>query len=123
MTHATERLTPGPRRSMPDELYLEVTNRCNLKCTTCPQSWGMSEDSADLTPETARELLSQLPTVRRVVLHGIGEPTLNTRLAEIIAVVKERGAYALFNTNALLLRGRLLETGVKSDLDGVRISF
>jgi len=107
---------------MPDELYLEVTNRCNLKCTTCPQSWGMSEDSADLTPETARELLSQLPTVRRVVLHGIGEPTLNPRLAEIIAVVKERGAYALFNTNALLLRGRLLETLVKSDLDEVRIS-
>ncbi|MCA9821165.1 MAG: radical SAM protein [Dehalococcoidia bacterium] len=112
----------GPRRSMPDEIYLEVTNRCHLTCTTCPQSWGMSEDTADLTPETARELLSQLPTVRRVVLHGIGEPTLNPRLAEIIDVVKERGAYALFNTNALLLRGRLLETLVQSGLDEVRIS-
>jgi radical SAM protein with 4Fe4S-binding SPASM domain len=82
----------------------------------------MSEESADLTPETARALLDQLPSVRRVVLHGIGEPTLNPRLAEIIATVKERGAYALFNTNGLLLRGRLLEDLVRSDLDEVRIS-
>lgn len=111
-----------PLGALPEELYLEVTNRCNLKCATCPQSWGMSEESADLTPETARSLLAQLPSVRRVVLHGIGEPTLNPRLTEIIAIVKERRAYALFNTNGLLLRGRLLEQLVGSGLDEVRIS-
>jgi radical SAM protein with 4Fe4S-binding SPASM domain len=109
-------------RPLPEELYLEVTNRCNLKCTTCPQSWGMSEDSADLTPERAAELLEQLPSVRRVVLHGIGEPTLNPRLPEIVEVVKRKGAYALFNTNGLLLRGKLLEALVRSGLDEVRVS-
>ncbi len=118
----TEVAAPRPSRPLPEEMYLEVTNRCNLKCTTCPQSWGMSEESADLTPESARSLLDQLPSVRRVVLHGIGEPTLNPQLAEIIGAVKERGAYALFNTNGLLLRGRLLEQLVHSGLDEVRIS-
>lgn len=123
MTQVSERPTPASTpRPLPDELYLEVTNRCNLKCTTCPQSWGMSEESADLTPERVRELLGQLPAVRRVVLHGIGEPTLNPRLPEIIAAVKEYGAYSLFNTNALLLRGKLLEELVHSGLDEVRIS-
>ena len=117
-----EMAAPRPARPLPDEMYLEVTNRCNLKCTTCPQSWGMSEGSADLTPETARALLAQLPTVRRVVLHGIGEPTLNPRLREIIAVVKERDAYAVFNTNGLLLRGALLEQLVRAGLDEVRVS-
>jgi MoaA/NifB/PqqE/SkfB family radical SAM enzyme len=82
----------------------------------------MPESSADLSPEAARALLEQLPTVRRVVLHGIGEPTLNPRLPELVAVVKERGAYALFNTNALLLRGRLLSRLIESGLDEVRIS-
>ncbi len=120
-------LMPAPARqespvALPEELYLEVTNRCNLKCTTCPQSWGMPEESADLTPERARELLSQLPSVRRVVLHGIGEPTLNPRLPEIVQVVKERGAYALFNTNGLLLRGPLLEKLIRAGLDEIRIS-
>jgi MoaA/NifB/PqqE/SkfB family radical SAM enzyme len=82
----------------------------------------MPEGSADLTPERVRELLHQLPTVERVVLHGIGEPTLNPRLVEIIAAVKERGAYALFNTNGLLLRGKLLGELVRSGLDEVRVS-
>jgi MoaA/NifB/PqqE/SkfB family radical SAM enzyme len=82
----------------------------------------MPEPSADLSPERARELLDQLPSVRRVVLHGIGEPTLNPRLPEIIAVVKARGAYALFNTNGLLLRRPLNQRLVESGLDEVRIS-
>lgn len=107
----------------PDELYLEVTNRCNLKCKTCPQSWGMAEDSADLTPEWARHILDQVPEVRRVVLHGIGEPTLNPLLPEIIELVKSRGAYALFNTNGLTLRGPLLERLAISGLDEVRVSI
>lgn len=121
-TMAGDVLGRTTRRPPPEELYLEVTNRCNLKCTTCPQSWGMSESSADLSPETARDLLKQLPSVRRVVLHGIGEPTLNPRLPEIVGVVKERGAYALFNTNGLLLRGALLERLIRAGLDEVRIS-
>ena len=107
----------------PDELYLEVTNRCNLKCVTCPQSWGMPEASADLTPEWATHILDQVPEVRRVVLHGIGEPTLNPLLPEIIALVKSRGAYALFNTNGLTLRGALLDKLALSGLDEVRVSI
>jgi MoaA/NifB/PqqE/SkfB family radical SAM enzyme len=106
----------------PEELYLEVTNRCNLRCNTCPQSWGMPEEFADLTPERVAAILDQLPVVRRAVLHGIGEPTLNPHLPEIIALVKARGAYTLFNTNGLTLRGRLLDRLVRSGLDEVRVS-
>jgi len=106
----------------PDELYLEVTNRCNLRCTTCPQSWGMPESSADLTVERVVQILDQVPGARRVVLHGIGEPTLNPLLPEIVRTVKGRGAYALFNTNGLLLRGRLLRELVGTGLDEVRVS-
>ena len=90
---------------LPRELYIETTNRCNLKCRTCPQYWGMDEDAADLTVEQVDRILDCFPGVKRVVLHGIGEPLLNRALPEIIAAVKRRDAYALFNTNGLLLRG------------------
>ena len=118
---------PSERRSAAvtrpaDEFYLEVTNRCNLRCTTCPQSWGMPESSADLTPDRAASLLAQVPEARRVVLHGIGEPTLNPKLPEIIAVVKAARAYALFNTNGLLLRGKLARRLIESGLDEIRVS-
>ncbi len=107
---------------LPSELYIETTNRCNLACKTCPQYFGMQEDSADLGIDQVRRILDQAPGVRRVVLHGIGEPLLNPALPEIVREVKGRGAYALFNSNGLLLRGRLIEPLVLSGLDELRVS-
>lgn len=109
-------------RELPRELYVETTNRCNLRCRTCPQYFGMQEDFADLTPELVGRILDQFPFVRRVVLHGIGEPLLNKDLPQIIHDVKRRGAYALFNTNGLLLRGRLVEPVIRAGLDELRVS-
>lgn len=109
---------PGP----PDELYLETTNRCNLRCRTCPQSWGMPEEAADLSPAQVRRILGHFPAVRRVVLHGIGEPLLNPELPGILREVKGTGAHALFNTNGLLLRGRVSRGLVEEGLDELRVS-
>lgn len=108
---------------LPDELYIETTNRCNLKCRTCPQYWGMDEASADVTVSQVERILGLFPGVRRVVLHGIGEPLLNRDLPAIVALVKARGAYALFNTNGLLLRGRTAEAIAASGLDELRVSI
>jgi radical SAM protein with 4Fe4S-binding SPASM domain len=109
-------------RELPRELYIETTNRCNLACKTCPQFFGMPEDPADLTLTTVERILDQAPGVTRVVLHGIGEPLLNKEMPAIVRAVKARGAYALFNTNGLLLRGRLVEPLIASGLDEVRVS-
>ncbi len=110
-------------RELPSELYIETTNRCNLKCRTCPQYFGMSEDFADLTPELVGRILDQFPFARRVVLHGIGEPLLNKDLPGIVEMVKRRDAYALFNTNGLLLGNRLIEPVILAGLDELRVSI
>src|SRR5215212_4298246 len=91
--------------SLPDEVYLEVTNRCNLRCRTCPQFFGMAERFHDLSWERFVEITDQFPRLRRAVLHGIGEPLLNPDLGRMIRHLKDRGAYVLFNSNGLLLRG------------------
>lgn len=109
--------------SLPEELYLEVTNRCNLKCRTCPQFFGMEEPAADLTLARFHEVVSQFPRLRRVVLHGIGEPLLNRHLPEMIQHLKSRDAYVLFNSNGLLLRGRWPAVLVESGLDELRVSI
>jgi radical SAM protein with 4Fe4S-binding SPASM domain len=107
---------------LPTEIYLETTNRCNLACRTCPQYYGMPEASADLSLEQVQRLLDQLPVVRRVVLHGIGEPLLNRSLPEIVRAAKARGARVLFNSNGLLLKGRILRPLIESGLDELRVS-
>ena len=58
-----------------------------------------------------------------MVLHGIGEPLLNPDLGRMIRHLKGRGAYVLFNSNGLLLRGRKAQDLATSGLDELRISI
>ena len=61
--------------------------------------------------------------LKRVVLHGVGEPMLVRDLPRMIRYLKDRGVYVLFNTNGTLLaknkRRELIETG----LDELRVSL
>src|SRR6202048_2580347 len=84
-------------------LYLETTNRCNLLCVTCPRTYEQLEPEADMSYELFTSLIAQYPNIARVVLHGVGEPMLVKDLAQRVAYLKERGIYALFNTNGTLL--------------------
>ena len=111
-----------PVPELPAELYLEVTNRCNLACRTCPQFSGMAETSADLSLRQVQSIVEQLPAVERAVLHGIGEPSLNAELPEIICYLKSRGAHVLFNSNGLALAGPRMRRIVTAAPDEIRIS-
>jgi len=57
-------------------VYLEVTNRCNLLCTTCPRTYEELEPPADMSWDLFRSIVDQLPDLARAVLHGVGEPML-----------------------------------------------
>ena len=61
-------------------LYLEVTNRCNLLCTTCPRTYAELEPPADMSWELFTSIVDQVPGLGRAVLHGVGEPMLVANL-------------------------------------------
>lgn len=112
--------------AMPVCLYLEVTNRCNLLCETCPRTFEDLEPPQDMTWEVFTRIVDQAcegGALKRVVLHGVGEPMLVRTLPQMIRYLKERGVYVLFNTNGTLLaknkRRELIETG----LDELRVSL
>jgi MoaA/NifB/PqqE/SkfB family radical SAM enzyme len=109
---------------LPQELYIEVTNRCNSLCQTCVRTFHTREPLRDLTLHDFRDLVDQVPLLRRVVLHGVGEPLLNRDLPAIIAYLKRRAEppHVLFNSNAILLTPQRQEALIKAGLDEVRIS-
>jgi MoaA/NifB/PqqE/SkfB family radical SAM enzyme len=104
-------------------LYLEVTNRCNLLCETCPRTFEELEAPADMSWELFSKIIDQAGAVQRVVMHGVGEPMLVKNLPAMIRYLKARGIYTLFNTNGTLLtpakQRELIETG----LDELRVSL
>ena len=97
---AAEAVTP------PVCLYLEVTNRCNLLCETCPRTFEELEPPADMSWELFTRIVDQVPDIARVVLHGVGEPMLVKSLPRMIRYLKDRGVYVLFNTNGTLLSAK-----------------
>jgi MoaA/NifB/PqqE/SkfB family radical SAM enzyme len=104
-------------------LYLEVSNECNLACKTCPITYGKVEEPAALSVEQVKHLVSQFTTVKRVVLHGVGEPLLNRELSKIILWLKEKRIYVLFNSNGTLINKRWRVALVDSGLDEIRLSL
>ncbi len=109
--------------SPPVCLYLEVTNRCNLLCETCPRTFEELEPPADLSWELFTKIVDQVPDIQRVVLHGVGEPMLHKDLFKMVRYLKDRGTYVLFNTNGTLLNPKKFQALVESGLDELRVSL
>jgi MoaA/NifB/PqqE/SkfB family radical SAM enzyme len=104
-------------------LYLEVTNRCNLLCETCPRTFETLEPPADMSWALFTRIVDQVPDIARVVLHGVGEPMLVRDLPRMIRHLKDRGTYVLFNTNGTLLQRRRFQELIDTGLDELRVSL
>ncbi len=109
--------------SPPVCLYLEITNRCNLLCDTCPRTFEELEPPADMSWSLFTRIVDQIPDIGRVVLHGVGEPMLVRDLPRMIRYLKDRGTYVLFNTNGTLLQPKKFQALIDTGLDELRVSL
>ncbi len=109
--------------SPPVCLYLEVTNRCNLLCETCPRTFETLEPPADMSWPLFTRIVDQVPNIARVVLHGVGEPMLVRNLPRMIRYLKDRNTYVLFNTNGTLMQPKRFQDLIDTGLDELRVSL
>ncbi|HEB58120.1 MAG TPA: radical SAM protein [Gammaproteobacteria bacterium] len=95
-----------------DRLYLNITDRCTLRCTFCPKIRGDNRvHDYDLSLShlpTEEEIIAAIPDPAawdEVVFCGFGEPTL--RLKVLLAVaqhIREGGGRVRVNTDGLANR-------------------
>jgi MoaA/NifB/PqqE/SkfB family radical SAM enzyme len=120
---SVERERTEVARRPPVCLYLEVTNRCNLLCTTCPRTYAELEPPADMSWELFTSIVDQVPDLGRAVLHGVGEPMLVANLPRMVKYLRDRGVYVLFNTNGTVLGERNGRALIEAGLDELRVSL
>ncbi|MFQ6135791.1 MAG: radical SAM/SPASM domain-containing protein [Candidatus Hydrothermarchaeales archaeon] len=108
---------------LPTQLYIEPTNRCNSKCNICVRTFYQYEKTKDLSFDEFKLIVDQFPNLKRVVLHGIGEPLLNADISEMVSYLKARNAYVLFNSNATLLDPEIQKGLIDAGLDEYRVSI
>ncbi len=109
--------------NFPRNLYLEVTNRCDLKCKACILYKGSWESPRNITLDELIRITDQLPELEQIALHGIGEPLLNKDLPAMIRHLKNRNVFVRFNSNGILLDERQQNDLIAAGLDELRISL
>jgi len=86
-------------------LMLEVTSHCNMHCTFCPsddlvrKKGHVSDEQAIQLIRAARDLAPGIP----IMFNVLGEPFLNKKLFDYIALCEECGVEAALITNITLL--------------------
>lgn len=94
----------SPRNERISFLSLQTKPVCNAKCLYCfsgPELGKVPEDS--LTLGEYKGIITQAKTLgaKTVVFSGVGEPTLDNNLPELVRFVHETGLTPIIYTNAL----------------------
>ena len=103
--------------SPPHQIYIEVTNRCNLNCLHCPRSTmrrGSSSLNIKLFEKVIRELTKFMPFVD---LYMQGEALIHKDIVEMVRMCRSYGLLPRITTNATLLNKmkatRLIDAGLE----------
>jgi TatD DNase family protein len=114
--------------------YLNITNRCTLRCAFCPKfngNWTVQNHQLRLTQEpTIDEIVAAAgdpANCREVVFCGLGEPTLRLyAMLEVARRLKARGFKRIrLNTDGLasFVHGRDVTPDLEGLIDAVSVSL
>lgn len=135
LEHAPPELAPATRAAvaslqrhefaaiLPTELQVEVTSRCNLRCSACLISYQQLGPPADLDMTKWQRIVGALPKLERVAFQLNGEPLLCKDVFAMIADAVGRGAWTVMNTNATLLDRTKAQQVLDSGLHELRVSL
>ena len=84
-----------------NKIYLEISNRCNLRCAFCP---GTKREPRAMTEEEFASLLPKLrPWTDHLYFHLMGEPLCHPMLETFLALAGKAGFKVILTTNGTLL--------------------
>ena len=111
--------------SQPNDMLVEVTNRCNYKCNFCGHS-KMAQHFGDIKPDLLKRILREAYAlgVRRVGLYTIGEMFLCKDIAIHVKNAKDTGyEYIYADTNGYLANKSNLEAVINAGVDSIKFSI
>lgn len=106
-------------------LYIEITNRCNLRCEMCFKQYWQDREG-DMDWDLFIKILDdaeELPELEMIYFGGIGEPTIHPRFMDMVREVKRRGFALGISTNGFLLTDKRIEELVKLGVDLIYFSM
>ena len=109
-----------------EQMYVPITDRCNLRCPDCPKPGDNHLNEADIAPEVLQSLLDASSKVFSVLLLGTGEPLLYKELPGVVRTLKKRlpaNAKMGTTTNGMLMRSPVSDRLVEEGIDWITFSL
>jgi MoaA/NifB/PqqE/SkfB family radical SAM enzyme len=123
----------GPMPKWPLELFLEVSNICDLKCAMCPTFSALNPDRQSNIKDLDRGLIayekvtepleSLLEHAIMVHAFGYGEPTIHPQFREMIEYVSQFEVMIDFFTHGMHLTEEMCEFLVEKRVVRITMSF
>ena len=105
-------------------LIIEPTNTCNLRCTFCFVTDGMTRDGGFMDFDLFKKIIDDCNDLEHLCMHNWGEPLLHKDIFRMIEYAKNKGVnYVVMNTNGTLLTDKMINRIVNSKLDIIRFSI
>ena len=106
-------------RSFPTEYVLEVSSKCNLRCTMCPIH-NITRPTGFMQPDIFKKIVSRIsPYAELVYLIGAGEPLLNGHFIDYLSYLRKRKIPVGTSTNCVLLTRKISEKLLHNDISYV----
>lgn len=104
---------------------IEVTGRCNARCSYCPRGTGHAAPAGDIAIDTFNRSLQLAKQGRSkaILLHGSGEPFLHPQLALLVRKTREAGYLAFLSTNLLACTQRNIREVLAAGINQIEVHF
>ena len=87
------------------QIYIEITNICNLNCSFCPKN---SRPKKFMSIEEFDKITNEISSLTNTIcLHLMGEPLLHPNIKEIFKICNDKNLNVYLTTNGTLIKQNL----------------
>ncbi|MFQ5716790.1 MAG: radical SAM/SPASM domain-containing protein [Nitrospinales bacterium] len=105
-------------------LIIEPANVCNLRCSFCFVTEGMSRQAGFMELDLFRKVVDDCPGLEHLCMHNWGEPLLHRDIFKMFDYASRAGIeHIVMNTNGTLLTDDMIDRIIDSPLSVIRFSI
>lgn len=100
-------------RVVPKQIYVEVTNRCNLQCKGCPSVTNEGFPIGDMPLEFFKSVVDRIDWECTIIPFMNGEAFLHPKYDEMVRYLNEKGKRFYLTTNLTCMRKSIFVEAMK----------
>jgi len=111
-------------KKMPQSIFIDVTNACNLRCPVCPTHLYMTRAKGFMDLDLFKSIIDEFKSIEvkpNIYMYFAGEPLLHPQIDEIVSYAEKNGHHVFISTNATVLTRELAAKLIKAGLTSIHL--